>query len=194
MGWNDEQEFERGWWGDCTNTYAEEQKQLTYTYKVGIQAGFSNGHWPSYNIKDKSIMDIGGGPVSILLKCENRGSCCVIDPCDYPAWVKARYDIARIDYIKIKGEDLAADFPKFDEVWIYNVLQHTEDPELIIQNAKSIAPIIRIFEWVDMPAHEGHPHELTEKALNKWLNGTGTVEFLDENWCHGKSYYGVFER
>lgn len=197
MSWEDDQKFEKEWWGDCTNTFTEETKQLTYAYKMGLTCYASNGKWPCYNIEGKNIIDIGGGPVSLLLKCENRGATSrVEDPCRYPDWVKLRYAVAGIGYGSTKGEDVQ--YPQYtskiwDEVWIYNVLQHTEDPKKIIQNARTLVPVIRIFEWIDIPAHEGHPQELKEEDLNKWLGGIGTTEWLSENGCHGRSYYGVFQ-
>jgi len=194
MSWEDDQEFERQWWGSCENTFTEETKQLTYAYKMGLQCYSNAGKWPCYNLEGKNIIDIGGGPVSLLLKCENRGRTLVVDPCKYPAWIWSRYWETGIGYSILQGEKLSApvDF-ECDEVWIYNVLQHTQDPELIIQNAKSLSPVIRIFEWIDIPAHLGHPQELKEENLNKWLDGEGTTEQLNENGCNGLSYYGVFE-
>src|SRR6266498_3446295 len=187
--WSDDQEFEREWWSDCSNTFTEETKQLTYGYKMGLTCYSSRGKWPCYNLEGKSILDIGGGPVSMLLKCENRGPSCVVDPCIYPAWVGLRYQEVGIKYIREKGEDFSSG--EWDEAWIYNVLQHTENPELIIQNARKVAPVIRIFEWVDMPAHLGHPQELKEEELNEWLGGEGTTEVLNENSCNGRAYFGV---
>lgn len=191
MSWKNDQEFERSWWGDCSNTFTEETKQLTYGYKMGLSCYANNGKWPCYDIEGKSVIDIGGGPVSLLLKCENRGDCAVVDPCSYPQWVSARYTEANILYSRSRGEDFNTGI--WSEVWIYNVLQHTEDPELIIQNARNLASVVRIFEWIDIPAHEGHPQELKEENLNKWLGGDGTTEWLSENGCYGRSYYGVFE-
>jgi hypothetical protein len=192
MSWEDDQEFERAWWGDCTNTFTEETKQLTYAYKMGLTCYSNNGKWPCYNLEGKSVIDIGGGPVSMLLKCENRGFCKVADPCDFPTWVVNRYTESQIAYIHTAAEELL--WGESDEVWIYNVLQHTQDPELIIKNARNLAPVIRIFEWIDLPPHEGHPQELKEEDLNKWLGDTGTTEWLNENHCYGRAYYGVFTR
>lgn len=188
VSWENDQEYERKWWGSCENTYTEEVKQLSYAYKMSLQAYAHEGKWPCYDLDGKSVLDIGGGPVSMLLKCENRGSnCMVIDPCKYPYWVGARYATAGIDYYQIKGEDNIDGH--WDEVWIYNVLQHTEDPELIIRNARTLATVLRLFEWIDIPAHEGHPQELKETDLNKWLDGEGTTEWLNENGCYGRAYY-----
>lgn len=191
MSWENDQEYERAWWGDCANTFTEEIKQLSYGYKMGLTAYTNAGKWPCYNLEGRDVLDIGGGPTSMLLKCENRGPYCMVaDPCDYPEWIKERYKECGINYIQIPGEESI--LGSWDEVWIYNVLQHVKDPELIIKNAQYEAPIIRIFEWIDLSPHEGHPHELKEEELNKWLGGMGTVEWLDENNCYGKAYYGVF--
>ena len=192
MSWQEDQEWERQWWGDCLNTFAEETKQLTYAYKMGLSCYASLGKWPCYDLKGTRVLDIGGGPVSMLLKCENRGRSQVVDPCKYPNWITYRYLKAGIEYVRDRGENIRTD-EQWDEVWIYNVLQHTDDPELIVTNAKNLAPIVRLFEWIDIPPCEGHPQELKEESLNKWLNGTGTVEWLNENHCYGKSYYGVFK-
>lgn len=193
MSWNDDQEFERKWWGSCQNTFTEETKQLTYAYKMGLYCYSSDGKWPCYNLEGARILDIGGGPVSILLKCENYGPSRVVDPCTYPNWIWSRYSEAGIEYDRLRGEDIGSWDAHWDEVWIYNVLQHTERPELIIQNAKKLAPIIRLFEWIDIPPHLGHPQELKEELLNKWLDSEGITEQLDENGCQGRAYYGIFK-
>ena len=186
--------FERDWWGNCTNTFAEEVKQLTYAHRLGlVNQGVNNGYWPVYDLQGKSILDIGGGPVSILLKCINHHDSAVIDPCRYPYWTHLRYDSANIELYQIRAEEISPlDWEKFDEVWIYNVLQHVDDPEMIIKKAKQIANTIRIFEWIDIPPYLGHPQELKEHLLNEWLEGVGTVEMMNENGCEGKAYYGVF--
>lgn len=189
--WNLSQEYERKWWGDACNTFAEETKHLTYAYKMGLTCFTGAGMWPCYDLNGTRVLDIGGGPTSILLKCQRRGPSRVADPCNYPLWVKYRYYEAGIEFSPIKGEDLSWG-REWDEVWCYNVLQHTEDPELIIMNARRMAPVIRLFEWIDIPPHQGHPQELKEESLNKWLGGEGRTEQLNENGCNARAYYGVF--
>jgi len=203
MIWDEHQEWERQWWGDCTNTFAEEAKQITYAHRMGLVNETDGGHWPLYNLRGMSVLDIGGGPTSMLLKTHGRGQCVVADPCPYPQWVHARYLVAGIGYRQIAGEELLdptasdnlVDHKKFDEAWIYNVLQHTDDPKLIIKNARALANRVRIFEWIDIPPHPGHPHELKERTLNEWLGGVGTVEDMrvrPENGCNAIAFYGVF--
>lgn len=201
MSWNEAQQFESSWWGNCVNTFAEETKQITYAHRMGLHNISDGAHWPYYNLEGKSVLDIGGGPTSILLKCHSGGRRTVVDPCSYPAWVRTRYDVAGIEYIVEAGEHLhhlrsIAEGARFDEAWIYNVLQHTDDPALIIGHARTYARKVRIFEWIDIPPHPGHPQELTKDLLEQWLNGSGTVEDFrgrGENGCDQIAFYGAFD-
>ena len=92
-----------------------------------------------------------------------------------------------VDVDLARGEDV--DERGWDEAWIYNCLQHTDDPRLIIENAKRAAKKLRVFEWLDIPPHEGHPWMLTEELLNEWTGGTGGTVFLQESGCYGKAYF-----
>lgn len=190
--WGDHQEFEKTWWGNCTNTFGEEAKQLTYAHRISLVSQNINGKWPCYDVNGKSILDLGGGPVSMLLKTVNAGKRTVVDPCSYPEWIVERYKAADICYFKCPAENFVST-RIYDECWIYNVLQHVQDPEKIIKNAQQYAKTIRLFEWINIPAHEGHPHELRKEILDTWLGAAGKVEELNgENACHGTAYYGVF--
>ena len=191
--WKKAQEWEHDWWSDCTNTLNEEIKQQTYAKYMGLNRVTVESGYP-YDIAGKSIIDIGGGPVSLLLKTINRGKCAVVDPCDYPEWTMERYRVANIEYIKMQGEDIDKLDLTFDSAFIYNVLQHTENPELIIKKALEKSKELRIFEWVDAKTNIGHPHTLTEEKLNKWIGKPGIVITLNgENNCFGKAYYGIFK-
>lgn len=190
---DDHQEWEAEWWGDCANTYSEEAKQTVYARHMGLTAISSGGQWPCYDIGGRNVLDIGGGPASMLLKTINRGEgCAVVDPCDYPEWVSERYGAAGIDHCRAPGEEPLDG--EWDEVWIYNVLQHVEDPEQIIKNAQAVAEVVRIFEWVEAGVSIGHPHDLKASKLDEWLGGEGTVAELNEAGCVGRAYYGVFTR
>jgi hypothetical protein len=190
--WHDEQEWEMEWWGNCVNTFGEEAKQITYAHRMGLTNTVDREKWPIYDLTGRSVLDIGGGPVSILLKTVNAARRVVADPGDYPRWTVDRYTAAGIECIRTAGEDIAT-VAKFDEVWIYNVLQHVQDPARIIANAKIVASTIRLFEWIDRPPHPGHPHELKADVLEQWLGAPGTVEDMDgENRCVGRAFYGVF--
>lgn len=191
--WNKAQKFEASWWDSCVNTLGEEMKQFEYANRMGLK--FSRRHGKMIiEMEGKSVLDIGSGPVSLLLKVVNSPKMYAVDPCEYPEWVYDRYVEANILPINSKGEDLDDMGEEFDEVWIYNCLQHVENPEKVIQNAKKHGKVIRIFEWIDLPVHEGHIHELKADKLDEWLGGTGRVAELNSNGCIGKAYFGVFKR
>jgi glycosyltransferase involved in cell wall biosynthesis/SAM-dependent methyltransferase len=185
---NNDYDFEKDFWGNCANTFHEDIKHYTYAKFMGIER---NGH--HFIVHGKSILDIGGGPTSMLLKSYdlNRGK--VVDPIKYPDWTVERYRGKNIDVSVDCGENVNE--TGWDEVWIYNCLQHVRDPQKIIENAKRAAPILRIFEWIDIPAHEGHPQELKEELLNLWIGGKGSTATLSEKdtGCHGRVYYGSFK-
>jgi hypothetical protein len=140
----------------------------------------------------QSIVDIGGGPYSMLLKRTDFGLSTVIDPGLCPEWVAKRYEAAGITGIALRGEDIVAG--NYDEALIYNCLQHVEDPERIVRNVKRIAKVIRVFEWIDAPTDTMHLHTLKEDVLNVWFGGTGKTERINEPLFHGYSpcYYGIF--
>lgn len=196
MSWKEHQKWEEKWWDGAVNTYWEETKQLVYAEKMGLLPQLVNGKYPVYDLKGISVLDIGGGPTSILLKCINFGmkrNSRIVDPLPIPQWAKDRYEALRIEWYQERGEVIVIPRTDFDEVWIYNCLQHVDDPKMIIKNAKACGKIIRIFEWIDMPPEIGHPQTLTEKNLNKWLGGEGQVQQLNERGCVGKAYFGIFK-
>lgn len=183
---------EADWWGDCGSTFHEEQKQIVYARRMGLVPNWYVAHPPEFDLQGRSVVDIGGGPVSLLLKCVNRGRSVVADPATFPDWVTARYEACGIEYWRMEGESPSLSGYTLDEAWIYNVLQHVADPERVIANARGIAGTIRIFEWIDVAPYDGHPNTLKQSALNSWLDGVGYVAELNESGAVGRAYYGVF--
>jgi 2-polyprenyl-3-methyl-5-hydroxy-6-metoxy-1,4-benzoquinol methylase len=190
--WNQDQEWEREWHGNCANSLNEELKQLVYAKKMGLKIEANNKTPFNFDLKGVSVLDIGGGPYSLLLKCYNFTQAIVADPCDYPEWVYSRYTAKKINFMVVPAEELPLN-EKYDMVLIYNVLQHTKNPEEIIKRALSVSKELRIFEWIETGISKGHPINLTQKELDFWLNGKGKTEFLNESGCVGLSYYGIFK-
>ena len=181
---------ETEWWGDCTKSFHEEQKQLVYASRMGLRPNWSGAHPPTFDLMGRSIIDIGGGPVSLLLKCVNFSRATVIDPGAWPGWVLGRYAAAGIGYRRQRGEDFSV--LSADEVWIYNTLQHVDDPEKVISKARECARTIRLFEWIGIPAYEGHPQELQREPLEEWLGAPGFVTEVNQDGAVGTAFYGVF--
>lgn len=188
--WKKAQKWEADWWNTCHNTYGEEEKQIVYAQKMGLRF-YHNGKSP-YNIdmNGKSVIDIGGGPASLLLKCTGLIRGTVVDPLDVPHWVILRYEEAGIFLDQNPAEEIEDGI--YDEAWIYNCLQHTENPKDIIENTLRVAKVVRLFEWVETSINDGHPHSFTAEQLDKWLRGEGKVETLSLHTLRGKCYYGIF--
>ena len=185
-------DLESRFWGNCCNTFVEETKQFMYMRLMGFELKPIWRTTHSFDMGGKSVIDIGGGPCSILLKCENRGRSLVVDPAVWPEWVNARYTATGIETFQGPGEALldAHFYPietsDFDLALIYNCLQHVDDPEKIVANACAAAKELRMFEWINIPPHEGHPHELKADLLEKWTGRQGRVVDLPE--CGGVAW------
>lgn len=199
--WPSHQALEASWWGDCANTYGEETKQLVYARHMGLSFFDRGGPGPTCDLDGKSVIDLGGGPSSLLLKCENFDRAVVVEPCPYPAWVADRYSEHGVVFWRVAAEEATDDLVGpvrlrgFDEAWIYNVLQHVQDPAVVIANARRLAPTVRIFEWLNVPAHPGHPHVLTAEALDEALAGSARsriVGYVNEGGAVGLAYCGLF--
>lgn len=182
---NQDLQFEMNYWGDCCNTFDEDQKHYVYAKLMNIDSVRY-----SFDVHNKSILDIGGGPTSMLLKTINLKRGRIYDPIKFPSWTIDRYKIKNIDVIIDYGENINES--GWDEVWMYNCLQHTTDPKKIIENAKKAGSIFRIFEWIDIPPHDGHPNMLTKAFLDECIGYEGLVYDLAQQGCYGKAYAGVF--
>lgn len=191
MEWKDHQKWESDWHSNCLNSYWEETKQQVYAKRMGLTSEMVDGKYPVYDLKNTKVCDIGGGAYSLLLKCINFSGV-VVDPCDYPAWTVDRYKAGNIQVIKKPAEEFQPE-EIFDLILCYNVLQHTINPERIIKNMKQCSKEIRIFEWIDTGTAIGHPWDLKEEKLNKWLGGIGKTEQMNDSGCHGRAYYGIFK-
>jgi hypothetical protein len=109
----------------------------------------------------------------------------------FPSWVKERYKSVDIEPVSLGGEEIDTSW-KFDEALIYNVLQHTVDPEIIIHKALRVAKTVRLFEWVGVPSDDMHPHVLTEENLNKWMGAKGMTEKVHEPYMFSaRCWYNV---
>lgn len=199
-------DFEAAYWGDCTRTLDEENKQFVYARYMGLRSEYP------YRIdapvdQHFRVLDVGGGPTSMALKLPAAHvSGTVVDPLmsRFPPWVRARYLWRRLMPVALKGEDMTLEnVGLHEEVWLYNVLQHTEDPAKVVANALALGSVLRFFEWCFIPPHEGHPHEITPDLIQSAIGGaamatgralTTTVtcnQPINELGCVGHAFAGI---
>jgi len=186
---------EAEFWGNCydMNALGEIVKQTTYATEMGIfdEYGDLGG---DIDLDGASVTDIGSGPWSLLLRCYNSGGLIAVDPIPWPTSVLRRYATYNIQFIQKGGEEIG-DLPMADEVWIYNCLQHVEDPLLVIANARRIGRRIRIFEWLNTPTDTYHLHTLTSEMLMQAFSGAAvervrTISLTGR--CLGTAFVGSF--
>lgn len=186
MSWEEHQKWEEDWHkhnNNCANSYNEETKQYKYAEKMGLNQYLRNWYGAkSWDFGDKTVLDVGAGPYSILLKSKAKRMV-ALDPADYPNWCMVRYQECNVEFIKQKAEEMEFAEP-FDIILCYNVLQHVDSPEEIVKRMKKYGKLIYFFDWIGVGNTPGHPHVLEEKKLNEWFGGVGKAE--------GTAYYGIF--
>jgi len=175
--WLKHQESERRFWAYEKNVTYDTVKEQAYVSFLGLDK-LRKG--PYFDMQGKSVLDIGGGPVSLLLRCINFSKAVVLDPCKFDQWHLDKYKRNGIEFVNQKAEDYVPN-QKFDEVWIYNVLQHVQDPEKVVGMAKKAAKLVRVFEWRDTPVSEGHPHTFTTEKLDALFGQKGNARAVNKD-------------
>lgn len=187
--WKDAQKQEMTYWEGnlrgCTHTYGEERKALAYAKRMGLYDGNPG---PNLYVQNRAVLDVGGGPTSLLLKCVDLKRGKVIDPLNYPDWVRRRYASMGIEFQQLPAEEMVES--GWDLVLMYNVLQHVMDPEEIVKRMLKAGTEIHMFEWINIHAYPGHPHCLTAANLERWTGKKGTVEaFNGEEGCFAQAWF-----
>ncbi len=159
--WGVAQQHERDWWGTEPNSRWQEEidKQQTYARLMGLPHDLNMGN--------KTILDVGCGPASMLLRAAHGGAAGV-DPLLMSEETKAKYAQANIALYHGKAEDFEP--PKhFDEAWMYNCLTHVDEPNKVMAMLLQAADSVRIFEWIDVPSDHTHPHTLRIEQFERWI-------------------------
>ena len=168
--WNAAQEWEREWW--LNNPQMHEAEVAKGEYVKSLLC--------IHNTRSTKVLDVGCGPLSLLLRTPVAAGSVALDPLDF-GHLEARYKAAGITRVIGKGEDF--DGGGFDEAWIYNCLQHTEDPALVVAKAAKAAKLVRVFEWINIPPYQGHLHMITPETIRLPLLYSGMkplVEFTGQ--------------
>lgn len=201
--WKETQEHEAEYWRDCLGMVAwgEFCKQNMYGREMQLWNDHGDG-MGELDMAGKRVLDVGGGPVSMTLRCYNHGGLVVVDPLEWPRSAMRRYENYGIEFQRAPGEDLdQLDIGEFDEVWIYNVLQHVSDPAKILANAVDrVTPrgLLRIFEWLWIPADKCHPWVLTPELILSNLTGLRQLHIgiprLKEWWSDASALAAVLQK
>lgn len=143
------------------------------------------------DLKGKSVIEIGPGRISSLLFCENYSDSYIIEPTEYEG-IEHLYSDPKLHIIKKTAEEW--DFEKVDEVWLFNLLQHVQDPDLLISKCKKNSTIIRFFEPLDLPTDNEHPFTFNLNDFNEYFGESVKIyKSIGEPGFHGADcVYGVY--
>lgn len=162
--------YEKESWGNSVylnNALGEIYKQNYYAECMGL---IETMNVFDLDLDGKSVLDVGCGPVSMLLRSKNFKRAVGVEPIMYSDDMLDIYKSHNITLYNIPAEEMDFGDGEFDEVWMYNVLQHVYNPYSIIEKLIKYGKRVRIYEWIDIPAHEGHPHCLTENFFVVSMN------------------------
>ncbi len=192
--WATKQDAERRFWGNAYNAAAfnEVVKQECYMRRMLLARDCGDGNG-DLHLRKRSILDVGGGPWSMLLRAIGGRNLTVVDPFQLPPSAARRYQLYGIRYIQARAETRPS-VGHFSEAWVYNVLEHTESPAAVLAFAAAAAAVVRVFAWLHQGVDALHMGGVSERlildALGKPIEGG--VVMLAENECFGLALAGVF--
>lgn len=118
-----------------------------------------------------TVLDVAAGPLSLLLDYPARRAT-ALDPLDFGSYETA-YEQASIERVRTRAEEYAPG-RQWDEVWMYNCLQHVWRPAIVLAHITHWARSrIRVFEWVEQPTSVVHLHTLHREEIAGVLWGNG---------------------
>lgn len=109
-----------------------------------------------------SVIDVGGGPLSLTLH-HTLSNVVVVDPIEVSGKQLENYLSRGTQFVNQTAECFLENYSGevFDEVWMYNCLQHVIDPVFIFENLYKIGKVLRISEPTNTPVNQLHPHTFT---------------------------------
>lgn len=114
---------------------------------------------PYQDMQSKTLLEIGPADFPAIFFCNNIGSSVVIEP--MPSEILQKLSsISNFTVFSYPAEDITT-YPPVDETWLFNVLTHVMNPDLIIEKAKACSEVIRFFEPIDTVISADHPHSFT---------------------------------
>jgi hypothetical protein len=187
--WAEAQIWEKNWWIRARDQHAAEITKNNFVSKMMF---LHDG------VPDKTVIDIGCGPLSLLLRLPVKQGT-ALDPLYFDD-LEAAYEKKGITRLVKCGEDLNSSDGHFDEAWIYNCLQHVKNPTKIIENAIAVSDTVRIFEWTYIKPYTGHLHELTPESLSApfsragWHKLMSTTGYLSHSGLNGNYFMAIYTR
>jgi hypothetical protein len=165
----------------------------------------------NFDLQNKSILEIGPADYPALGYCVNANKAHIIEP--MPSSILEEIINSKADnFIRLQDpnsnlpEDNTAEIilkvlqiqkAHYDQIWIFNVLQHVIDPDFILSSCKEIADQICIFEPINTGLSDCHIHAFTPDYFIKKL-GPGMKIYPPNKYAKDfhthECMYGIWER
>ena len=146
--------------------HVQEPIEMSYEHYRNTYSNYFKYLDIDQDLAGKKIMEIGPGRISGLLFCSNYNTSYVVEPTEYDG-IDHLYVNKKIEIIKERLED--AVLPDVDEVWIFNLMQHVQDPDLLVKKCKEKSKIIRFFEPIDLPTNTEHPFTFSKNDFVEYF-------------------------
>lgn len=157
------------------------------------------------DVSGKWIVEIGPADFPALAYCEGlKRHGVVVEPMPSTLLERCSTLPGKGFYIfRGPGEEFALEVTPCEgrgvvEVWLFNVLQHVMDPELIVMNAQRYADVIRFFEPLNYGTDICHLHNFTLETFQDWSGTEVTKHYPMSpgtgNFHEHECAYGVWKK
>ena len=146
------------------------------------------------NERQIGVVEVGCADFPALRYCKETENCFIVEPMP-SEYLKLFCNANDISLIKTPFEEIYGNYSWHRcEIWMFNVLQHVQDPEKFISVAKK-AKTVRYFEPIDTGTAPYHPHSFTKDDFDRWFPGVNKYYNETTNQCfhNGPCCYGVYK-
>ena len=158
-----------------------------------------------FDLKQKSILEIGPADYPAIGYSINGKNCEVIEPMPLSI-LKEILNSKSANYTLLNRGNNTAEFilieansrnHQWDEIWMFNLLQHVIDPDIIIAQAKQAAKTIRFFEPINMGTNDCHLHAFNYEYFYDRLGPKVSIYPGDPNASNFHTHecaYGIWKK
>lgn len=150
----------------------------------------------NFSVLNKKILEIGPGVYACLLFCNNIKNCAIIESMEFPKNIQKIYKEKGIKIYQNPVENLNFK-AEFDEVWVFNVMQHIWNPNVFIEKLKNCSNKILFFEPINTELNEEHVYSYTKEDFENYFPTTEIKTYVGrtiENFHTSDCVYGTWIR